>query len=73
MTFLLAAENEGWATCPMMGVRQLDLRRYLDLPEGMLPTLLIALGKRDEGKSLPRMPRKTAQEIGSIEKLVIGR
>lgn len=67
MTFLFAAENKGWATCPMMGFRQLDLRRYLELPEDQIPVLLIALGKRDEGKSLGNMPRKTPEEISSFE------
>lgn len=69
MSFLLSAENLGWATCPMMGFRQLDLRRFLQLPENRIPVLLIALGKRDETQSLPKMPRKSAQEIGSIERL----
>lgn len=69
MSFLLSAENEGWATCPMMGFRQLDLRRFLELPENLLPVMLIALGKRDEKKSLAKMPRKNARDIGSIEHL----
>ena len=69
MSFLLAAENEGWAACPMMGFRQLDLRKYLDLPENQVPVMLIALGKRDDGKSLPKMPRKRGRAIGSIGSL----
>lgn len=69
MSFLLSAENEGWATCPMMGFRQLDLRRFLALPENLLPVMLIALGKRDEKNSVAKMPRKNPDVIGSVEKL----
>lgn len=67
MTFMFGAENEGWATCPMMGFRQLDLKRYLELPENILPVMMIALGKRDTEKSINRMPRKKAKEICSFE------
>lgn len=67
MTFMLGAENNGWSSCPMMGFRQLDLKRYLELPEDVLPVMMIALGKRDKDKSLDRMPRKKAEEISSFE------
>ncbi len=62
MTFLYAAEDLGLAACPMMGVRQLDLKRYLNLADNELPIIVIALGKSggDEGE---RLPRKSVEEI----------
>lgn len=65
MTFLYAAEDLGLAACPMMGVRQLDLKRYLHLADNELPIIVIALGKPggDEGE---RLPRKRVTEIERI-------
>ena len=47
MNFLLSAENLGFATSPMMGFKQLKLRKFLELPDEILPVLMIALGKKD--------------------------
>jgi len=62
MTLLYAAENMGLATCPMMGFRQLDLKRELGLPENELPIMLIALGKA-AGDEPERLPRKSVQDL----------
>jgi len=67
MSFLLAAEDKGLATCPMMGFRQLDLKHHLELPDNMLPIMMIALGKSSKPE-LEQLPRNEAREIGWKEK-----
>jgi nitroreductase len=62
MTFLYAAEDLGLAACPMMGFRQLDLKRELGFAENELPIMLIALGKAGEAE-LGRLPRKSAKDL----------
>ena len=62
MTFMYAAQDLGLATCPMMGFRQLDLKRVLGLKENELPIMLIALGKAGK-KEAVQLPRKTANEL----------
>jgi nitroreductase len=62
MTFMYAAEDLGLAACPMMGFRQLDLKRELGLKEHELPIMLIALGKA-EADELERLPRKTVDAL----------
>lgn len=63
MTFLYAAEDLGLAACPMMGVRQLDLKKYLNLSDNELIVMVIALGKSggDEGERLPRKSVKALE------------
>lgn len=62
MTLMYAAEDLGLATCPMMGFRQLDLKRHLGLAEHELPIMLIALGESG-GEEDERLPRKSVEEI----------
>ena len=62
MTLLYAAEDLGLATCPMMGFRQLDLKRWLSLAPHEIPIMLVALGKAGEAEP-SRLPRKAATEI----------
>ena len=64
MTFLYAAEDLGLATCPMMGFRQLDLKRELELEENELPILMIALGKSEEAEA-ERLPRKSIEDMSA--------
>ena len=59
MAFLFSAENLGYAACPMMGFRSLELKRFLQLPESYLPVLLMAVGTPDKNHPEPeRLPRK---------------
>lgn len=68
MSFLLAAESLGFSTCPMMGFRQLDLKKFLALPADILPVMMIALGKQDPKRIEPRrLPRKTSENIAHFE------
>lgn len=62
MTFLYAAEDLGLAACPMMGVRQLDLKRYLGLAANEISIIVIALGKSG-GEEDVRLPRKSVEVI----------
>ena len=62
MTMLYAAEDMGLASCPMMGFRQLDLKRSLGLAEFEFPIMLIALGK-SAGDEPERLPRKSINDI----------
>lgn len=66
MTFLYAVEDLGLAACPMMGVRQLDLKRYLTLADNEIPILVLALGKSG-GNEEVRLPRKTVKEIERVD------
>ncbi|MDF2379107.1 MAG: nitroreductase family protein [Candidatus Gracilibacteria bacterium] len=68
MTFIYSAENIGYATCPMMGFSQWKLEEFLEIPEDRCIALLIAIGKADEDKQKPRLPRKTAEEMMHFEK-----
>ncbi len=62
MTFLYAAEDLGLAACPMMGVRQLDLKRYLGLADNEIAIMVIALGKSG-GEEDVRLPRKSVEDL----------
>ena len=67
MSFLLSVEAAGLAACPMMGFRQLDLRKHLGLPADRLPVLLIAVGKPGADEPV-QLPRKTAQALAWKER-----
>lgn len=68
MTLIYAAENMGYATCPMMGFSHKKLIPFLGIPEDRAITLMIALGYRDEGKGNPRLPRKKTEDLIHWEK-----
>ncbi len=68
MTFLYATESLGWNTCPMMGFRQLELKKLLHIPSKKIPLMMIALGKADPNKKDQRLPRKSVEEIAYYEK-----
>lgn len=63
MTLMYAAENEGLATCPMMGFSQHQLQAFLNIPDDRVIALVIAMGYEDLGKELPRLPRKGVGEM----------
>lgn len=67
MTLMYAAHDMGIATCPMMGVRQLDLRSYLKLPEDKMPVLVIAMGYEDTSRTKKRLPRKDPKSLVHFE------
>lgn len=68
MSFLLSAESLGFATCPMMGFKQFELIKFLELPKNIIPVMMITLGKPHPEKTQPeKMPKKEAQAIGMKE------
>ena len=67
MTFMYAAQQYGWNTCPMMGVKQLELKKFCRIPEDHIIVMLIALGKADMSKEPPRLPRKSFEEMVHYE------
>ena len=68
MSFLLAAENLGLASGPIMGFDQKKLAAFFALPPNQIPILLIALGKKDLQIPENKWPRKPAKQLFSFEK-----
>ena len=68
MTLILAAENAGYATCPMMGFSQLEMRKFLEIPKDRVITLMVAIGKNGPREVLKRLPRKSFEELVYFEK-----
>ena len=68
MNIMNAAELLGLSTCPMMGFKQLELKRHLNLPEHIMPIMMIAIGRRDETQSIPpQLPRKSIEDLTHYE------
>lgn len=63
MTIIYAAEDLGHDTCPIMGFSQHELEKDLKIPSDRIIALMIALGKNNHNKELPRLPRKTPAEL----------
>jgi putative NAD(P)H nitroreductase len=62
MTFMLAAHGMGLATLPMIGFDPEGVRKYLDVPNDYVITMLIAVGY-SANKDLPRQQRRGLHEI----------
>lgn len=65
MTFMLAAKEKGWDTCPMIGFDTEELRTALQIPDEYVPALLITIGKEDTSSQRPRGYRKPVGEFVS--------
>jgi putative NAD(P)H nitroreductase len=63
MTLIYAAEDLGYATCPMMAFSQHEVRKLLHIPDDREIALFIAIGKADKEKALPPLPRKKVEEL----------
>lgn len=69
MTLIYSAENLGYSTCPMMGFRQLQMKKHLQIPDDRKIALMIAIGKPNPDYfHLPRLPRKTFNKLVHVEK-----
>ncbi len=62
MTFMLAAHGMGLATLPMIGFDPEGVRKYLDVPNDYVITMLIAVGY-SANKELPRQQRRGLHDI----------
>lgn len=63
MLFMLIAKEKGWDTCPMIGFDPTRLSESLNVPDRLIPVILIAIGKEDVSKKRPRGYRKPVGEF----------
>ncbi|QQR83389.1 nitroreductase family protein [Candidatus Peregrinibacteria bacterium] len=67
MMFMLAAEEIGLSTCPMMGFSQWQMEEFLGLPDDRIVIMLMALGYADRSQEKPQLPRKSVEEMIYLE------
>lgn len=63
MQFMLIAKDKGWDTCPMIGFNPEAIRTSMNLPDYMVPVMLITIGKDNNHKIRPRGYRKPVNEF----------
>lgn len=63
MQFMLIAKDKGWDTCPMIGFDPEAIRTSMNLPDHMVPVMLITIGKDNKHKIRPRGYRKPVNEF----------
>ncbi|MDO3411727.1 nitroreductase family protein [Saccharibacillus sp. CPCC 101409] len=68
MMFMLLAKDKGWDTCPMIGFDPQAVAEAVGAPEGMLPVMLITIGKEDRSKPRPRGYRKPVAQFVSYDR-----
>lgn len=61
MQFMLIAKDKGWDTCPMSVPEA--VKEVLDLPDNLVPVLMITIGKDNKHKIRPRGYRKPVNEF----------
>jgi nitroreductase len=67
MTFMLAAHGMGLATLPMIGFDPEGVRKFLNVPNDYVITMLIAVGY-SANKDLPRQQRRGLHDIISWDR-----
>ncbi len=63
MQFMLIAKDKGWDTCPMIGFDPEAIKTTMNLPDHMVPVMLITIGKDKKHKIRPRGYRKPVNEF----------
>jgi putative NAD(P)H nitroreductase len=63
MQFMLIAKDKGWDTCPMIGFDPEAIKATLNLPDHLVPVMLITIGKDNQRKIRPRGYRKPINEF----------
>lgn len=63
MQFMLIAKDKGWDTCPMIGFDPEAIKATLNIPDHMVPALMITIGKDNKRKIRPRGYRKPVNEF----------
>lgn len=63
MLFMMIAKDKGWDTCPIIGFDPDQMREALQVPDHLVPALLIAIGKEDTNGGRPRGYRKPVGEF----------
>lgn len=66
MMFMLAANNRGWDTCPMIGFDSDQVRELLEIPDTHEIVLMITIGKEKESSRRLRGYRKPVNEFVSF-------
>ena len=67
MCLMLSAANRGWDSGPMIGFDPLGVSKVLNLPEEIIPVMMITIGKGKSGQE-PRPFRLPVSEIVTLEK-----
>lgn len=62
MTLMLAAHGMGLATAPLIGFDEPAVRKFFNVPEDYMITMLIAIGDSAD-KELPRQQRRSMDDI----------
>jgi nitroreductase len=66
MSLMLAAEEKGWVTGPMIGFDAEKLKAVFNLDDRYLPVMLITVGYGGDG-NWPRKPRLTSADVLSFD------
>ncbi len=66
MSLMYAAKNRGYATGPMIGFDQAAAAEFCELPENIVPVMLVVLGKEDKAPR-DREPRRSLSEVVKLE------
>ncbi|EMA6341726.1 nitroreductase family protein [Bacillus cytotoxicus] len=67
MTFMYAAKYYGYDTCPMIGFDEEAMKKELNIPDHLMPMLMITMGKADTSKVRARGYRKPVGEFVTYE------
>ncbi|WP_411345646.1 nitroreductase family protein [Paenibacillus sp. WLX1005] len=67
MSFMLAAKDKGWDTCPMIGFDAQAVSQALNIPDRYVPVMMITLGKEDTSSQRVRGYRKPVGEFVSYD------
>lgn len=62
MLFMLAAKDQGFDTCPMIGFDQLKVKELLEIDDDQEVVMMITLGKEKVSSRKPRGYRKPTSE-----------
>jgi nitroreductase len=62
MALMLAAEERGWVSCPMIGYDPEAVSKILDLDADHPPLMVVVVGK-PAAENMPRKPRLPASEV----------
>jgi putative NAD(P)H nitroreductase len=63
MLFMLIAKDRGWDTCPMIGFDPEGVKTLFNIPENLVPVLMITMGKENLDNRRPRGYRKPTREF----------
>lgn len=67
MSLMYAARNRGWDTGPMIGFDADAVAAMLDLPEHVIPVMMVVMGRAEGGRQPQRGYRRPLQEVVHFE------